>query len=234
MRTETPAQHGEAVLLKNILANVSLYRTLDAGQLGRIVDASQPLRTFGNSQLVKRGDPPKGVYVVIYGQVKIYFANKNGVEKTMAILGQDSYFGLAETILGRPHLACVETISDAMIMHTPRETVLELAKENFQFTERLAACAAQQAYCLVRDVERQAVHTAPQRLAGFLLRQSKYQSSETVQLNASKTLIASRLGIAVETFSRVLKGFTSDGLIEVHGRQIRILDRRKMGRLLFG
>lgn len=228
MRTELPSQHGEQLLLKNILANVSPYRALDSVQLDQIVESSLPLRLYGQKEVIRQGEAAKGVYVVIYGQVKIYVGSKHGPHKVLAILSHDNCFGLAETFLDKPHGASVETTSDAMVVLAPREKVLELARQNGAFFEQLMTCAARQTHGLIRDVQRQSSSSAPQRLAGYLLRQCEYQSSQEIELSVSKTVIASHLDITSETFSRLLKRFTSLGMIEVHGRHIRVLDSEKM------
>lgn len=231
MRAEIPLSHNESRLLKNILANVSLYKMLDSDQLDRIVRASRILRPCSGKQVVVKDDSAKGIHVVVYGQVRLYFDRKDGAERTIAILGHDHCFGVAETILERPYLATAEVLSDAMLVHTPREILFELAHENAVFSERLMACVAHQLYRLLTDVKRQTLNTATERLAGFLLRQSEYQANKTVELNASKTVIASKLGISSETFSRLLHTFSEQGMIEVHGRHIQIINDKAMSAL---
>ncbi|MDP3481815.1 MAG: helix-turn-helix domain-containing protein [Sulfuricella sp.] len=45
---------------------------------------------------------------------------------------------------------------------------------------------------------------------------------------ASKTVIASRLNISPETFSRVLHDLSAAGLINVKGKDVTILDMDKL------
>lgn len=231
MRADLPLPQGEAPLLRNILANIPLYRDLSYTQLDAVVNASLPLRSHGSTLLVDRDAPPTGIHVVVHGQVRLYFDRKDGTEKTLAILEHGKCFGVAETLLNRPQQAAARTISDGMVIYTPRAMVLETARENPAFAERLLVCAAHQAYRLVEDIRRQTMHSAPQRLAGFLLRQSAHHAGKCIELNISKTMIASKLGIANETFSRLLHGFSEEGLVEVRGRQIRILDPKKLGKM---
>lgn len=229
MRAEFPLPHGDAPLLRNILANLPLYRGLGIEHLDLLANASLPLRARGATQLIRQGAPATGVHVVVHGQVRLYFSRGDSAEKTLAILGYGRSFGLAESVLDRPHLAIARTIADGMVVYTPREKILDVARENPDFSARLIAQVAHQGYRLMEDVKRQTVNTAPQRLAGFLLRQSRYHSSTSLELNISKTLIASKLGIANETFSRLLYSFSEQGLIEVRGRHIRILDPKGIG-----
>jgi len=218
--------------LKRILANTTLFRMLDERQLEEVTTATQPIRATTNTCVVNQGDAPKGVYVVVYGQVKVGFDRKDGSEKTLAILGQNKCFGLGEMLLDREHLAFVKTTTDSMLLHTTREKVLEVAKDNFGFAQELMVCVGRQLYTLTRDIESYSLQTAKQRLAGYLLRQSEYQAGDTVELIASKTLVASRLSLTPETLSRLLHDFSSDGLINVMGRRIKILDHERLGALL--
>lgn len=218
--------------LKRILANTSLFRMLDERQLDEVTSATQPIRATTNTCVINQGDAPKGVYVVVYGQVKIGFDRKDGSEKTLAILGQNKCFGLGEMLLDRAHLAFVKTTTDSMLVHTTREKILEVAKDNFTFAQELMVCVGRQLYTLTRDIESYSLQTAKQRLAGYLLRQSQYQAGDTVELIASKTLIASRLSLTPETLSRLLHDFSSEELITVMGRRIKILDYEKLSALL--
>lgn len=218
--------------LKRILANTSLFRMLDDRQLDEITSGTQPIRATTNTCVVNQGDAAKGVYVVVYGQVKVGFDRKDGSEKTLAILGQNKCFGLGEMLLDRAHLAFVKTTTDSMLVYTSREKVLEVAKDNFNFAQELMICVGRQLYSLTRDIESYSLQTAKQRLAGYLLRQSQYQASDCIELIASKTLIASRLSLTPETLSRLLHDFSADNLVTVMGRRIKILDYEKLGALL--
>lgn len=218
--------------LKRILANTSLFRMLDERQLDEVTSATQPIRATTNTCVINQGDAPKGVYVVVYGQVKIGFDRKDGSEKTLVILGQNKCFGLSEMLLDRAHLAFVKTTTDSMLVHTTREKVLEVAKDNFSFAQELMVCVGRQLYTLTRDIESYSLQTAKQRLAGYLLRQSEHQAGDCVELIASKTLIASRLSLTPETLSRLLHDFSSGGLITVMGRRIKILDYERLSALL--
>jgi CRP-like cAMP-binding protein len=218
--------------IKRILSNTFLYKMLDERQLDEITCGTQPIRAMANTCVVSQGDAPKGAYILVYGQVKIGFDRKDGSEKTLAILGQNKCFGLSEMLLDRTHLAFAKTTADSMLLHTSRDKILAVAKDNFMFAQELMVCVGRQLYTLVRDIESYSLQTAKQRLAGYLLRQSQYQSNDCVELVASKTLIASRLSLTPETLSRLLHDLSSDGLVSVSGRKIRILDFEKMGALL--
>lgn len=204
---------------------------LEAEQIERLMVTSHVLRPRSGTVLIEHGTAPVGLHVVIFGQVRVYFDRRDGAEKTLAILGHNDCFGLAETILDRPHLASVATIGDAMVVWIPKDEVFWLAQHNFGFARQMLAAAAHQTHCLVHDINRYTAQNAAQRVVGFLLRQYARHTGQIIELCASKALIASRLGITGETFSRLLHDFSTQGLIEVRGRRIKILDPERMSQL---
>lgn len=217
--------------LKNILANTSLFKMLDERQLDEIAANTSSMRVSPNMCVVNQGDPADGAFWVVYGQVKVVLYSKQGGEKTLEILGQSKCFGLGEMLLDRPHLAFVRTTTDSMLLHTGRDAMLQIAQENFGFAHELMSCIGRQFYGLVRDIESYS-QTARQRLAGYLLRQSRRETSDEIELVANKALIASRLSLTPETLSRLFRDFSAEGLITVSGRHIKLLDSDKLALLL--
>ncbi len=80
---------------------------------------------------------------------------------------------------------------------------------------------------------------AEQRLAVFLLdlsqryREHGYSSCEFV-LRMTREEIGSYLGLKLETVSRLFSRFHHDGLIQVQGRAVKLLDRIAMSQLVDG
>lgn len=216
--------------MKSILANTSLFKMLDERQIEEIAASTNSMRVNQNMCVVNQGDAAEGTFWIVYGQVKIVLYTKQGSEKTLEILGQGTCFGLGEMLLERPHLAFVKTTTDSMLLHTERETMLDIAKENFGFARELMTCVGRQFYGLVRDIESYS-QTARLRLAGYLVRQCRRETTDAIHLVANKALIASRLSLTPETLSRVFREFCAEGLIEVSGRHIRILDIERMSSL---
>ena len=62
------------------------------------------------------------------------------------------------------------------------------------------------------------------RVIGYLARLEDEGTAGRVTLPAQKSLIASRLNLTPEYFSRILHDLASEGLIRIDGRDIAILD----------
>ena len=85
---------------------------------------------------------------------------------------------------------------------------------------------------LITDVESYSLHSGRQRIIGYLLRDNldSNETSITVTLPTSKGIIASRLNLTQEHFSRILHDLSENGLIVVKGRKISIPDVDKLRR----
>ena len=71
-----------------------------------------------------------------------------------------------------------------------------------------------------------------QRVIGYLLRPDENQARSgggyVLTLPPSKAVVASRLNVTPEHFSRILHDLSERGLITVEGRDIRIVDAAKL------
>lgn len=222
-----PTTNGDSANLKNILANSSLFRMLKEKQLDDILSGTKSVQSKANLPIVSHGDTADGAFWIVYGQVKIVLHAKNGAEKILEILGQNTCFGLGEMLLERPHIALVETTTDAMLLHIDRTAIMRVAAQNFDFSRELMTCVGRQFYSLVRDIETYS-QSARQRVAEYLLRQSRRELSDNIELVAKKSLIASRLSLTPETLSRLFHDLAAEGVISISGRRIKILDYERL------
>ena len=113
-------------------------------------------------------------------------------------------------------------------LYISREIVFEELERDPRFVRRIIAGLSSRLHGLMSDLESDSLHSGTQRVIGYLLRDSdeSHVPGRTLEvtLPATKGVIASRLSLTQEHFSRILHDLTARGLIEVHGRAIRIPD----------
>jgi len=106
----------------------------------------------------------------------------------------------------------------------------ELARQSAQFQRRLYRLLSQEITRERRVTMILGTMRAEQRLATFLLdlaqryQERGYSSVEFV-LRMTREEIGSYLGLKLETVSRLFSRFHEEGLIQVHGRVVKLLDR---------
>src|SRR5690606_39004237 len=115
------------------------------------------------------------------------------------------------------------------------KAVLDLLDTDPSFARRMLANMAIRLRRLIRDVEAYSLRSSVQRVAGYLLYEARgaeargdQRSECTVTLPTRKQVLASRLNIAPETLSRVLRDLSDEGLISVEGRRITLHDTARL------
>jgi CRP-like cAMP-binding protein len=215
------------------LANMPLFREIDAPQRERIAAQTRQVRAARGDVLFHRGEPADGLYVIVYGQVKLSFVAPSGNEKVIEFLGPGQSFGEAVMFLDAPHVVTATVLNDALLLFVPKEAVFERIDSDPGFARRMLAGLSRRLHHLVADVESLSTRSGTERVIGFLLRDCAVCAAECgrptpvcfdVELPVAKGVIASRLNLTQEHFSRILHDLTESGLIEVHGRRIRVLD----------
>ena len=81
---------------------------------------------------------------------------------------------------------------------------------------------------LARKVRMLTLHTVREKVAIYLLELSKQKNSDNYMLQKSRQEIAESFAIQKFSLQRCLKEFASDGVIQLNGKQIVILNKQKL------
>jgi CRP-like cAMP-binding protein len=107
----------------------------------------------------------------------------------------------------------------------------ELARDP-GFARRMLSGLARRLHGLVRDVEAYTLRSGQERVIGYLLADAAGLTGNgkpvEVHLTPGKSVIASRLNMTPEHFSRILHDLAAHGLIEMDGRAVRIPDLARL------
>lgn len=173
----------------------------------------------GGADLFEMGDVARNFYFIISGWIKLYRISRDGEETVINVIAPGETF--AEAAVFSPmqrYPVSAQAVDDATVLEISRELFVGKIKESSDFAlSILGAISARQRY-LIQQIEQLTVKDAPQRLGVFLLRlcPQDRKGDVSIVLPYDKSLIAQRLNIQPETFSRALKklevcGVTSKG-----------------------
>ena len=220
--------HRDSFGTLDFLRNLPLFRELDLPQLDAIAAATTEQRVAVGAVLFHRGDPCDGIYVIVVGRVKLALLAPAGAEKVIEILGPGQSFGEAVMFLGKPQILGAEVLADSLLLFIRKNAIMEAVERNPQFARRMLDELSLRLYRLVADIEAYTLKSATERVTGYLLAALSDDPGPgqpaDVLLAESKSVLASRLNITREHFSRILHELAQAGLIRVSGRNIHILD----------
>lgn len=213
------------------LAGLPLFKALDATTLARLAAATTRRTLKRGETLFRRGDPATGMYVVVYGEIKLMtFTPARGLRLT-GVVGPGQCFGEPVMFLERPALVDAQAACDALLLHLPKQSMFEEIERNPKFARRMIAGLSKRVESLVRELDRQALGSGRGRFIAYLLRHRHDRAVPlVVTLPAAKAEIASQLNLTPEHFSRILHELATAGLLQIQGRRITVPDLNRLQR----
>ncbi len=213
---------------QTFLSRLPLFSRIEPAALERIAAGTTELRIPRGEVIVNRDDPCVGFHLIVYGQVKLALVTPNGDEKILEIIGAGHSFGESVMFLERPYLLMAQALADSLLLHVSREAVFEGIERDAGFAKMLLAGLSHRLQTIISDIESYSLQSATERVISYLLQRDEQRepsdTSHVVTLPTSKTLVASRLNLTPEHFSRVLHELSEANLISVTGRDVRIHD----------
>jgi len=210
--------------MRDLLSQVPLFNELSVPDLDPIARGTTEISAVRGDVIFRRGDPCVGFHVVVYGQVKLLFVSNSGVERVVRLIGPGDGFGEALMFMGQDYIVTAQALRDTLLLHVGREALFNQLDRNPGMARKMLAGLSRRLYSLMGDVEAYTLHTGAQRLIAYLLREWHGQAGEPFRIEFSKAIIASRLNLTPEHFSRILRELIDQRLIRVQGREYTILD----------
>jgi len=183
--------------------------------------ASEPLALTAGTVLLQRGDPVEHLLHILQGRVVLGVMIEGVMAHQLGVVEGPFWLEAASGLLGLPHVVDALAETDVQLQNVPvqdfvarvqalpedsQNLLMDMARSQRQQTEMGVSRLAKDADA--RCAEWLLRHAQPDELLGGL----------AVKLTERKRTIAAQLGIAPETFSRVLRHLRDRQLISGGGR----------------
>lgn len=215
------------VTIERFLTGVPPFGALEGRDLARIAQGASEFDAPRGTLLFRKGDPCRGLFVVVIGQVKLALEAPDGSEKVVELVGPGGTFGETALFLDRPHGLVAETLTHSRLVQIARTTVLQELDRTPGLMRGVIHSLSRRLQHFLSDLEGYTLRTGVERVAGYLagmLPENAGGEPAELLLPASKGIIASRLNLTQEHFSRVLRDLSREGLIRVSGRKVSVPD----------
>ncbi len=218
-----------------LLAGLPLFQGMHRNHIEQIARIAVAQSHGRGDMVFHEGDDGNGLYIMISGRVKIFKLSQEGKEQILHIFGPGEPFGEVAVFAGRHFPANAETIEESKVLFIPRNSFVELIEREPSLALNMLAVLSLRLRLFARLIEDLSLKEVPGRLAAYLLFLSERdEESEELKLDIAKSQLASVLGTIPETLSRILARMSGQGIIEVEGRRIRLLDRSALEELAEG
>jgi CRP-like cAMP-binding protein len=215
----------------NELRRLPLLSELDEQQIGRMRDTRRTFSFAAGETLFHMGDQCGNFYYLDSGTVKLFRISPSGQEKIVEIIRPGQTFAEAVMFFAQPlYPVNAEALEDTMLTAFDSATFMSMLRESTDTCIRLLGTLSMRLHHRLNEIDALSLQNSMLRVVNYLLRrlEDSASSEAAVELEASKKVIAARLSIQPETFSRVLHALTDSGAIAVDGRTIRITSEQTL------
>jgi CRP/FNR family transcriptional regulator, dissimilatory nitrate respiration regulator len=207
------------------LRKTVLLAGLAPGQLERVARHAHRVRLDEGQLLFSQGDAAERFYLVLRGQVRLFRLSPEGAEKVIEIVAAGQTFAEALMFMNAPRYpVCAAALGAAELISLDAQDFADMLRASPETCFVLLGALSQRLRALIGEIDNLTLHTAQARVARYLLARLP-ADRRALELDVPKSVLASRLSVKPETFSRVIKGLSDRGLISVHGGHFTVLDR---------
>lgn len=223
----------------DLLRRCPLFAGLKERDLQKIKTIALPRQLRKREILFSDGEEARGFYVILSGKVKLYKISPEGKEQILHVVSAPDAFAEAALFLEGSYPAFAEALNDSQLLFFPKRHFIQLIEKNPQLSINIIVSLSQYLKRFASLIEELSLKEVSSRIAKYLLDLSLKSSKEgksprEIELDLSKTQLASKLGTISETLSRTLAKMKARGIIEVKQNRIRILNPKLLEELASG
>ena len=223
MRTANPP----AVLTEAIwtaLARHPLFRNLSDETIRSCASQCHFLSVEQSRLMFVQQDPAPCAYLIESGWVKLFRETIDGNEAILDIIPAGQMFGEAALFHNHTYPFSAQMIEGGTLIAIPLTAIDQMVLHEPHFAHNMLAAMARFRRYQDQEIEHRTLQNAPQRIGCFLLRlcDQTQEGGQTLHLPYDKTLIAARLGMQPETFSRALARLREDTGLVIKGADVQI------------
>jgi CRP-like cAMP-binding protein len=217
------------------LRGTYLFSALDDEGFRRVATSCHLHSLERGAHLFAQGDAADRFYRMQGGRVKLYRLSPDGQEKVIDLVGPGQFFAEAVMFMDhRRYPVHAQVLEPATVLSFDSNVYRAVLRHSADACFRLMAAMSMRLHAQLNEIENLTLHNATVRLVDYLLASQPAGGDETsaVHLALPKGVLAARLSIKPETFSRILAQLRQGGLIEVRGQDIVLKDISALRRLI--
>ena len=210
------------------LVESHLFSALSDTQLERVRRYSHIIDMVEGESLFFQGDEATSFYLVLSGRVKLFRVSPDGKEKVVEIMETGATFAEALMFMDQPNYPVTATaLAPSRVVVINCREYKAMLRESIESCFLLMGNMSYRLRALIHEIDALSLDTGTVRTIAYLLHQAP-EGVTSFELKVAKSVIASRLSVKPETFSRILKSLHERGIVSIEGRNVIIHDREAM------
>ncbi|MBL7943762.1 MAG: response regulator [Flavobacteriales bacterium] len=184
--------------------------------------------------IYSEGDSPAGLYLLAKGKVKIYKSHELGKDLILKLLQPGDLFGYIGLLENQPHGVSAEAMEDSEVIIFPREDFYRLIDHPqvaSQFVKLLTGNILTEQEKLINLAYSSVRKRTAEALLELRSRFHDHTSEKPFGMAIAREDLANMVGTATESLIRTLSDFKEEGILEISGSYISIVNPGKLERM---
>jgi len=208
---------------------------LDDDELKALQGMAQTRQVSLGQRVLSRSKAASTLVALCWGEVALGFRTSDGIFRTERIVRGPAWLDLSSAWLAEPHSMDAQALGPASVIEFPCKALEARLAQFPGLAQGLIQGLAREVQALTVNTHELMHKAAPARLAQWLHQRCEPASDAAgqamVKLHERKRDVASQLAITPETLSRLMRIFSRQGVIEVCGYTVKVLDPSALARL---
>lgn len=227
----------KAAILQEIRGNRAQFESEDNAEeintlndLKSFFDANGTIYDFQKGEVIyEEGQNSNAIFLMKEGIVKSHKLDEQGKELTTALYKASDIFGYTSFLQNIPYQETSTALNDASMVGISKEQLKKILDKNPHITYELIELLTDDLKGVKDQLLQMAYSSVQKKTASTILKfAEKLDPKQGDAIKISRSDLASVAGIATETLIRTISNFRKEGLIEIEGRNIKILDIKKL------
>lgn len=185
--------------------------------------------------IYRDGDVPKGLVCLTKGKVKIFKEGVGGRDQIVRMAKPIGFIGYRALLADENHIASAEALEDCIVSTIDKNSFIKILKSNAKLTYHiLKSVATELGLSNSRTVTLTQKHIRGRLAESLVYLHDTYgfeDDEKTIKVYLSREDLANLSNMTTSNAIRTLSAFSKEGIIELDGRKIKILNSYKLERI---
>jgi CRP-like cAMP-binding protein len=210
--------------IKRSLKQNSLFSKLTDLQLDRVCQHSQLQQLTEGQLLFNQSDKVTDFYMIKNGKIKLFRMSSDGQEKIIEIVRSGETFAEALMFTSQAdYPVSAAALADTIVISINAKNFRDMLWDSTATCLLLLGDMSFRLRKLIKEIDTLTLQNGTCRVASYLIQKMPENKNE-FELEVAKNIIAARLSIKPETFSRIIKSLKSKGILSINGTSVTIHD----------
>lgn len=218
-----------------IVRKFSALKSLDKSQLIYMSACKTGQKVSKGSYIFKEGDSLNGVYCIKSGICKLTKLSSNGRSQIVKFIKKGDLLGQRSIVSDDAVNLSAIAVEDMQVCFIPKEDILSVFKQNANFSGDIINDICYDLKLANDQIVRMAQKTVRARFATTLLELEEefgLDANGNIYVKLSREDYSNVVGTATESMIRMFASFSKEKLILTKGKDVKILDHRKLKQIV--